>query len=116
MLNNINKVLDEYKPDNSIWREYSDDVLMLKEAVNNLSDADRIIFVMYAEYGSLRKVGKQLGVSHSIIYKNIMRIKKQIYDFVRTNSDYDNSDLCNRLIEVCGITEEDDMEMAEGEE
>ena len=76
MLNNINKVWDEYKPDNSRWREDSDDVLMLKEAVSNLSDADRIIFVMYAEYGSLRKVGKQLGVSHSIIYKNIMRIKK----------------------------------------
>ena len=63
MLNNINKVLDEYKPDNSIWREYSDDVLMLKEAVSNLSDADRIIFVMYAEYGSLRKVKNLLIIN-----------------------------------------------------
>ena len=110
MLNNINKVLDEYKPDNSIWREYSDDVLMLKEAINNLSDADRIIFVMYAEYGSLRKVGKQLGVSHSIIYKNIMRIKKQIYDFIRTNSDYDNEALVEKLRIIVKNEDNNDLE------
>lgn len=113
MLNNLNKVLDEYKPDNSIWRDYDDDVLMLKEAISSLSDSDRIIFVMYAEYGSLRKVGKQLGVSHSIIYKNIMRIKKEIYDYIKTNSDNSDSGLCDRLKQVCGFSEEDDMEMAE---
>lgn len=116
MLNNINVVMNEYKPDESIWRDYDDDVLILKRAMDCLSDADRIIFVLYCEYGSLRKVGKQLGVSHSIIYKNIMRIKKKMYDYIKTNCDNDNSDLCDRLKQVCGIGEEDDMEMAEGEE
>lgn len=113
MLNNLPKIMNEYKPDNSIWRDYDDDILILKEALNNLSDSDRIIFVMYAEYGSLRKVGKELGVSHSIIYKNIMRIKRQIYDYIKTVGDNNYSRLCDRLSEVCGFSEEDDVEMAE---
>ena len=63
---------------------------------------------MYAEYGSLRKVGKQLGVSHSIIYKNIMRIKKQIYDYIKTNCD--NDELIDRLRIIVKNTDEDDLE------
>lgn len=95
ILSNLNKVMDGYKPDESIWRDYDDDMLLLKRALDNLSDADRIIFVLYAEYGSLRKVGKQLGVSHSIIYKNISRIKKEIYDYIRVNCN--SSELLDKL-------------------
>lgn len=115
MLNNINVVMNEYKPDESIWRDYDDDVLMLKRAMDNLNPADRIIFALYCEYGSLRKVGKQLGVSHSIIYKNISRIKKEMYDYIKTNCDSSDSDLCDRLKRICGNNEEDDMETTEGE-
>lgn len=113
ILNNINKVMTDYKPDESIWRDYNDDILWLKRAMDNLSDADRIIFVLYCEYGSLRKVGKQLGVSHSIIYKNITRIKKQMYDFIKANCDSSDSDLCDRLEQICGLYEEDNMENTE---
>ena len=67
--------MEDYQPDTSIWREYDDMVLYLKQAVDALETSDRIIFVLYCEYGSLRKVGKKLGVSHSIIYKNLRRIK-----------------------------------------
>lgn len=116
MLNNINAVMDEYKPDESIWREYNDDMLLLKQALSSLSDADRVIFVLYSEYGSLRKVGKKLGVSHSIIYKNITRIKKEIYDFIRVNCNNSNSSLCNRFEQLFNNSEEDDMESVEGEE
>ena len=105
--------MDSYKPDESIWRDYNDDILWLKRAMNNLSDADRIIFVMYCEYGSLRKVGKKLGVSHSIIYKNITRIKNQMYDYIKANCDNADSDLCDRLKSVCGINEDEDMEVVE---
>lgn len=116
ILNNINKVMNDYKPDESIWREYNDDMLLLKQALNSLSDADRIIFVLYSEYGSLRKVGKQLGISHSIIYKNIARIKREIYDFIRVNSDNGNSGLLSRFEQLYNNSEEDDMEVVEGEE
>lgn len=102
--------MDDYKPDESIWREYDDDMLLLKQAVDSLEDADRIIFVLYAEYGSLRKVGKRLGVSHSIIYKNISRIKKQMYDYIKTNCVDGNCMLLDRFDGICGDGEETDME------
>lgn len=108
ILNNLNLVMDSYKPDESIWREYNDDILWLKRAMNNLSDADRIIFVMYCEYGSLRKVGKKLGVSHSIIYKNITRIKNQMYDYIKANCN--NDELIDRLRIIVKNTDEDELE------
>ena len=113
ILSNLNKVMDSYKPDESIWRDYDDDMLLLKRALDNLNDADRIIFVLYAEYGSLRKVGKKLGVSHSIVYKNISRIKKEIYDYIKVNCNSSDSSLCDRFERICGLGEEDDMEMVE---
>lgn len=115
ILNNINKVLNEYKPDESIWREYNEDMLLLKQAMNNLSDADRVIFVLYCEYGSLRKVGKKLGVSHSIIYKNITRIKREMYEYIKLNCNSSNSGLYNRFEQLYNNSEEDNLEVVEGE-
>lgn len=115
ILNNLKKVMEDYQPDDSIWREYDDEILWLKKAMDELSDADRIIFVLYCEYGSLRKVGRILGVSHSIIYKNISRIKKQMYDYIKSNIDNVDSVFLDRLKWVCGDGEEMDMEDTEGE-
>lgn len=91
--------MEDYKPDESIWREYDDEMLWFKRALEDLSDSDRIIFVLYTEYGSYRKVGRILNVSHSIIYKNITRIKKQMYDYIKTNcTDYE---IIKRLSLLC---------------
>ena len=108
--------MEDYKPDYSIWREDDEDMLMLKMALDSLDDADRIIFILYAEWGSLRKVGKKLGVSHSIIYKNISRIKREIYDYIKSNCPDCDSMFLDRLSRVCGDGEEDDMEDDCGEE
>lgn len=108
ILSNLNKVMDSYKPDESIWRDYDDDMLLLKRALDNLNDADRIIFVLYAEYGSLRKVGKKLGVSHSIVYKNISRIKKEIYDYIKANCN--SSELLDRLKIIVNDVDEYELE------
>lgn len=108
--------MDDYKPDESIWREDDDDMLLIKKALDSLDDADRIIFVLYAEYGSLRKVGKKLGVSHSIIFKNISRIKKQLYDYIKANCTDSNSMLLDRLIRIYDECEETDMEDDYGNE
>jgi hypothetical protein len=116
ILKNLKRVMEDYEPDDSIMREYDDSILILKKALQNLDDADRIIFVLYCEYGSLRKVGKQLGVSHSIIYKNISRIKKEIYDYIRLNCADCDSVFLDRLKSVCGDSEETDMEGDCGEE
>lgn len=86
IVENLQRVMEDYEPDETIWREYSDDILNIKQAMDSLSDADRIIFALYCEYGSLRKVGKKLGVSHSIIYKNVRRIKLQMLEWLKDNT------------------------------
>lgn len=115
ILTNLKNVMEDYKPDYSIWREDDEDMLMLKMALDSLEDSDRIIFVLYAEWGSLRKVGKKLGVSHSIIYKNISRIKRQIYDYIKANCDNGNSVLLDRFVRLFSDGEEADMETDCGE-
>ena len=97
--------MEDYEPDDSIWREYDDDILNLKQAMDSLSDADRIIFVLYAEYGSLRKVGKQLGVSHSIVYKNIRRIKTEMLGWIKENTE--NDDLIERMESMLNVEDEE---------
>lgn len=79
-MNNIKELLDEYKPIYDIFSDDDEQMLAIKEAIQNLSDADRIIFILYCESGSLRDVGKMLGVSHTTIYKTIKQIKKKILD------------------------------------
>ena len=76
----LKTIIKEYEPDNSIWSEDNELIDKIKRAVQNLDDADRIIFILYCETGSLREVGKKLGVSHSTVYKEIKRIKQQILD------------------------------------
>lgn len=82
----IQMMIKEYEPPvEDIWTEEDEEMIMLKKAVQSLSPADRIIFLLYAEYGSLRQVGKELGVSHTTIYKQINLIKSQIKDWCNNN-------------------------------
>lgn len=70
--------MNDYQPNYSIFSEDNNTILRIKEAIAKLSEADRIIFILYCETGSLRKVGKMLGVSHTTIYKQIKLIKEHI--------------------------------------
>lgn len=105
IVENINRVMEDYKADYSIWREDDDDMMNLKQAIDSLSESDRIIFVLYCEFGSLRKVGKKLGVSHSIIYKNVRRIKLQMLEWIKSNTN--NEELIERMEEVLYIDDEE---------
>lgn len=105
IVENLKRVMEDYLPDTSIWREYDDMVLYLKQAVDALETSDRIIFVLYCEYGSLRKVGKKLGVSHSIIYKNLRRIKLQMLDWLKENCK--DQDIISKYEMTLGVEEND---------
>ncbi|MEF2919933.1 MAG: helix-turn-helix domain-containing protein [Acutalibacteraceae bacterium] len=86
----VQMMIKDYEPPvEDIWTEEEDEMIMLKKAVQSLSPADRIIFLLYAEYGSLRQVGKELGVSHTTIYKQINLIKTQIREWC--NEHYPNN-------------------------
>lgn len=96
-MNLIQKIENEYKPDETIFNTDDDDMTLLKKTLMSLKESDRIIMLLYAETQSLREVGKMLGVSHTIIYKEIKRIKKEMYDIFKLNCNHNNSVLLNRF-------------------
>lgn len=51
-----------------------------------LTDADRILITLYVDTPSYRKLGKRLGLSHTLVGKEIRRIKAQVlaeYDKIK---------------------------------
>ena len=88
----MNKPNEDYSPEDlrKLLREYenkemdimtdSDELLEVYDAINPLNDADKIILYLYAELGSLRAVGRTLGVSYSTARKAVIEIKQKIYE------------------------------------
>ena len=62
--------------------EDTDEILEVYAAVNTLNEADKIILYLYAELGSLRAVGRTLGVSYSTARKAVQEIKNKIYEIL----------------------------------
>lgn len=54
-----------------------------KYALTQIDTADKVIFELYAEFQSSRKVGKILGCSHNIVLKEIRRIRQQIKEIMK---------------------------------
>ena len=76
----LRKLLREYEDKEEDIMEDTDELLEVYAAVNALNEADRIILYLYAELGSLRAVGRTLGVSYSTARKAVQEIKGKIYD------------------------------------
>lgn len=86
MMMDVKMMIKDYEPPTEdIFCEEDNEIIMLKKAVQALEPADKIIFCMYCEYASLRKVAKSLGVSTSTVYKQIKIIKNQIKDWCNNN-------------------------------
>ena len=89
------KQSEDYSPEDlrKLLREYSereenimtdtDELLEVYDAINTLNDADKIILYLYAELGSLRAVGRTLGVSYSTARKAVIEIKQKIYEHLQ---------------------------------
>ena len=65
-------------------------VYAIKKALSKLEKGDYIIFCLYMELQSKRKVAKQLGVSYSTMKKTIKRIKSDIMKLILEDNEYDN--------------------------
>lgn len=74
----------EFDPDTALFEE-DERVYDIKEALTKIDRADFIIFSLYMEMQSERKVAKQLGVSRTPINRAIKRIKQQIRDLIDVN-------------------------------
>lgn len=68
----------EYDLDYGIFSELDDRLFVLGSKINSLSESDKIIFFLYAELGSYRKVGRVLGFSHNTAGRLIKEIKNKI--------------------------------------
>lgn len=76
----LKDILKEYEYEEDIFTLDDPRVVAIKWALSQIPDADRIIFCLWLDQQSSRKVGKILGVSHSTILKELKRIKAEIID------------------------------------
>lgn len=76
----LRRLLREYSDKEEDIMEDDDETLQVFDAVNKIPESDRIILYLYAELGSLRAVGRTLGVSYSTARKAVQEIKGKIYD------------------------------------
>lgn len=84
---NINNILEDYKPVNDLFSEEDSEINKLKNIIyNNLNEVDRRIILIYAECGSLRTLGKELGVCASTARNKIIEIRNKIYGRYYSNS------------------------------
>lgn len=54
----------------------------LKSALNHLSEVDRRIIILYAEYASIRDVAKILNTTYHYINKKLKEIKDELHRFI----------------------------------
>lgn len=71
----------DYKYIEDIWTLDSGLITHIKQIMaDELTEAERVLIILYAEMGSIRAVSKALGIARSTLYGEIKRIKKKIID------------------------------------
>ena len=75
--NELKNILEQFKPD--MLRD-NEETFNFKNALQTLEKSDQIIFSLYAELESERKVAELLGVSRSPVHKILAKIKKEILE------------------------------------
>ena len=88
----LRNIMEQFKPDplrdNEKFYRY-------KEAMEHLERSDQIIFSLYAELESERKVADLLGVSRSPIHKIITKIRKEILQYAEPTDNNPDDSLCS---------------------
>lgn len=82
----LKNILAQFEPD--ILRD-DEATFNYKNAMQSLDKSDQIIFSLYAELESERKVAELLGVSRSPIHKIICGIREQILNNVNKEQNND---------------------------
>jgi len=82
----LRKLLREYEDKQIDMMQDTDELIALYAAINQLNEADRIILYLYAELGSLRAVGRTLGVSYTTARKAVIEIKQKLFEKLYDNT------------------------------
>lgn len=69
---------DEYAADGSVFADETSKAERAKRALATLPDAERALFVAYAELGSLRKLARAMRCSTMRMQEEIKRIRNAI--------------------------------------
>ena len=89
MVRDFKDVQLDYTFDADIMNGEPERVRLVKQIVaERLSDADRIIILLYADCQSYRKLGARLGCSHTTVARTINRIRSFIlaeYEKMKAN-------------------------------
>lgn len=74
-------IKEDYKFNPDIFTQDDERVSKVKYIIDNkLTQVDKTIILLYADCGSLRKLGQRMGMSHMTIRKEVVRIKKFILE------------------------------------
>ena len=71
----LKKIYEDYEPD---ALNDTEEMYALKEAIKNLPVGDRVMMLLYADLGSIYKVGELLHVHPTTVYSNLKRIKETL--------------------------------------
>ncbi len=82
-------IREDYRFDGGLFSSEPDRTARLKWVLDHrLNDVDRTLIILYCDCLSTRKLGKRLGISHSLVAKEIRRIREHIleeYDKIKDN-------------------------------
>ena len=71
----LKKIYEDYEPD---ALNDTEEMYALKEAIKGLPVGDRVMMLLYADLGSIYKVGELLHVHPTTVYSNLKRIKETL--------------------------------------
>ena len=71
----LKKIYEDYEPD---ALNDTEEMYALKKAIRDLPVGDRVMMLLYADLGSIYKVGELLHVHPTTVYSNLKRIKETL--------------------------------------
>ena len=71
----LKDIYADYEPDTL---NDTEEMYALKEAIKGLPVGDRVMMLLYADLGSIYKVGELLHVHPTTVYSNLKRIKETL--------------------------------------
>ena len=71
----LKKIYEDYEPD---ALNDTEEMYALKEVIKGLPVGDRVMMLLYADLGSIYKVGELLHVHPTTVYSNLKRIKETL--------------------------------------
>lgn len=78
----LKAMMADYEP----TTQDDDKMLLIKEAIDTLLPSDKIIFLMYTDLMSEKKVADLLGVSRSPVHSLIVRCREHINNYLKDNT------------------------------